>query len=190
LLRAFEQVPRAFFLDERCRDLAARDLPLPIPFGQTQMEPGVIAAMIEALGVEPSHRLLEIGSGTGYATAILATLADEVIGVERFRGLAHAAQERLTHLLVVNAAVILGDGLALPPRATGFDRIIVHGLVTDPDALVARLAAGGVMVLGRPGADGAGVIARLERVEAGGFRETVILPMRLPPIVPGIAKLL
>jgi protein-L-isoaspartate(D-aspartate) O-methyltransferase len=189
LLRAFEQVSRAFFLDERCRDLAARDLPLPIPCGQTQMAPGVIAAMIEALGVEPGHRLLEIGSGTGYATAILATLADEVIGVERFRSLAQAAQERLTHLHVVNAAVIPGDGLALPPRADNFDRLIAHGQVADPAVLFARLAPGGVLVCGRAGPDGAGAIVRIEKTEDG-FSETTILAYPLPPIIPGVAEVL
>ena len=151
VLRAFELVPRAHFVAPRHGDLAARDVALPIGCGQTTAEPGLIARMIEALNVERTHRVLEIGAGSGYATAILAQLAETVLGLERFRSLAVAAQGRMDERGIGNAAVVWADGLV----ATGlgdeaFDRIIVHGVLDSvPETLTARLNEGAVLVFAR-----------------------------------------
>ena len=110
VLRAFELIPRAFFADPRHGALAARDVPLPLPCGQIMPEPWLLARMIEALNVAPEHHVLEIGAGSGYATAILAALSGDVIGIERFQTLARAAQGRLASLETVNAAIVWGMG--------------------------------------------------------------------------------
>ena len=98
VLRAFETVPRDRFVPERYTAMAARDLPLPIACGQTTHEPWLLARAVEALAVEPGHRVLEVGSGSGYVTAVMAQLAGEVLGLERWASLAEAAQARLDAL--------------------------------------------------------------------------------------------
>ncbi|WP_158809003.1 protein-L-isoaspartate O-methyltransferase [Beijerinckia sp. L45] len=191
VLRAFELVPREFFVPHRYLDLATRDLPLPIDCGQTLLEPWLVGRMIEALGVDRSHRLLEIGAGTGYATAILASLARDVIGIERFQSLALAAQARLTDLAIMNAVIAWGDGLAVPPQVELFDRIIVHGLLDAPTPLVERLANGGVLVCARSvGEGGSQHVVRIEKTGDETSVETAICPCRLQPIVAGIAAAL
>ena len=178
VLRAFEVVPRAGFVSERHAGLAARDLPLPIACGQTSHEPWRSALAVEALGIEPGHRVLEIGSGSGYVTAILAQLAAEVLGVERWAGLADAAQARLATLGLTGVAVVWGDGLAMPPEAAPFDRILVHGTIGDEAAFDALLAAGGRLVAGMGGA----LVVRPERGPLRSFGEC-----RLAPLLPGLA---
>ena len=191
VLRAFELVPREFFVPHRYLDLATRDLPLPIDCGQTLLEPWLVARMIEALDVERGHRLLEIGAGTGYATAILASLAQDVIGIERYQSLAIAAQARLTDLAIVNAVIVWGDGLAIPPDVAVFDRIIVHGLLGDTAPLLERLALGGLLVCARPiGEGGTQHIVRIEKTGEETVVETTVCPCRLQPIVAGLAAAL
>ncbi len=186
VLRAFELVPRAPFVAPRHQGLASRDIALPIGCGQTTAEPGLIARMIEALCVERAHRVLEIGAGSGYATALLAQLADTVLGLERFRGLAVAAQERLDARGRGDAAVVWADGLA----ATGlgdaaFDRVIIHGVLDIvPDGLIARLTDGAVLVCARR-TGGAQTIVRLSG--RGLSDERPVCACRLQAMRPGLA---
>ena len=189
VLRAFELVPRHLFVPDRYFHLAGRDLALPIGCGQTLNEPCFVARMIAALGIERSHRVLEIGAGTGYATAILAHLASNVVALERYQSLAIAAQARLAELGVTNAAVVWRDGLAVPQQVDLFDRIIVHGVLDrQGERLTDRLAEGGAMVCARPCADG----QRVVRIEKGadGISRSELFPSRLQAIVPGLAKTL
>lgn len=151
VLRAFEIVPRARFVPERYAALAARDLPLPIPCGQTTHEPWRLARAVEALGVEPGHRVLEIGSGSGYVTAVLAQLAGEVLGLERWADLAMAAQGRLAGLGAANATVVWADGLAVQQEVGRFDRILVHAALPDRVDLTGLLAHAGRLVAGHGG---------------------------------------
>ena len=147
LLRALERVPRALFMPQRHQDVAGRDIALPIGGGQTAPPPSVVAAMIAALDLNRRHSVFEVGSGTGYATALLAQLAAQVLSVERCRSLALEASARLEAFGVGNARVVWADGLATGPEVGGFDRIIVHGLVDPPpEGLVDLLAADGVLV--------------------------------------------
>ena len=186
VLRAFELVPRQSFVPHRYLDLAARDLALPIGCGQTLPEPWLVARMIEALAVERTHRVLEIGAGTGYATAILSHLSADVIALERFQSLAIAAQARLAALEIDNAAVVWGDGLALPTSVDAFDRIIVHGvLVPVPETVTDHLAAGGILVAGT-----AASIVKIVKGDDGGLSVTSVCPARLQPILPGLAATL
>lgn len=148
VLRAFETVPRWQFVPERYAALASRDLPLPIACGQTTHEPWRYALAVEALGIEPDHRVLEIGSGSGYVTAVLAQLAGAVLGLERWAGLAAAAQDRLDALGVTGVAITRGDGLAMAPEIGRFDRILVHAAISQTDSLTQFLAPAGRLVAG------------------------------------------
>ncbi len=190
VLRAFELVPRAPFVAPRHESLAARDVALPIGCGQTTAEPGLIARMIEALGVERGHRVLEIGAGSGYATAILAQLAGTILGLERFRGLAVAAQGRLDAWGVGNAAVVWADGFATTGLSAAaergaFDRIIVHGVLDAvPGWLTARLTEGAVLVCARRTTRGQDVV----RLSGPGLcDEHPVCACRLQPMRQGLA---
>ena len=160
VLRAFETVPRDRFVPERYTAMAARDLPLPIACGQTTHEPWLLARAVEALAVEPGHRVLEVGSGSGYVTAVMAQLAGEVLGLERWASLAEAAQVRLDALEAENATVVWADGLAMPSAIGCFDRILVHAELREPTKLIEFLSPHGRFVAGRCGElvvlDGAG----------------------------------
>ena len=190
VLRAFELVPRQAFVPRRYVDLAQRDLALPIDCGQTLPEPWLVARLIEAAQVERTHRVLEIGAGTGYATAILSHLAADVISLERYQSLAIAAQARLEAQGIDNAAVVWGDGLALPASLDPVDRIVVHGLLqTVPETLTDRLAEGGVLVCARPSGTGQAV-ARIARGQDGAPVETLLGPCSLQAVQPGLAATL
>jgi protein-L-isoaspartate(D-aspartate) O-methyltransferase len=188
VLRALETIPREDFVPHRHTDLAWRDIALPIGCGQTMPEPYLVARMVEALGVLPGHRVLEIGTGNGYSAAILSRLAREVVTVERFRTLASAAAIRFTALGLENVRVIFADGLALDEEVGLFDRILVQGVVADvPAALLARLAAGGVVVFGEPCEETrAATIMRLVHGPAGWMRDR-ISSGRLQPLIAGVS---
>lgn len=189
VLRAFERVPRRHFVLDRYGDLASRDLALPIGCGQTLDEPWLLARMIEALDVQPTHRVLQVGAGSGYATMVLAQLAAEVMALERFRSLADAAQTRLGALSIANAVVVWGDGLAVPAEVPPFDRILVHALLPELlSSLTARLAGGGIIVAARPTEEGQAItrISLSENI----VTETAICPCRLQTIQAGLASTL
>ncbi len=150
VMNAFERVPRELFAPHRFRDLANRNMALPIGCGQTMPAPADLAWRLDLLGARPEHRALEIGAGSGYSAAVLSRLAKEVMSIERFETLAIEAASRLATLAVGNALVLCDDGLA-PARSMGrFDRIIIHLSVDEPPkAVLDLLAPGGVMVFGR-----------------------------------------
>ena len=178
VLRAMEAVPRDAFVPHRYADLAGKDVALPLPCGQTMSEPSVVARMMAALGVTPACRVLEVGSGSGYATAILARLGREVLGVERFRTLALAAAARLSDLGLSNAAAVWGDGLGVPAGRGPFDRVLVHAALEDVPLELARLLApDGTMVFARPGRDGGRQdLVRARRTADGGWAVRLEVP--------------
>src|SRR6202162_2631673 len=112
VLRAMDEVPRERFVETDFTDAAYADRALPISCGQTISQPYVVAYMTEQLALEPHHRVLEIGTGSGYQAAVLSRLAREVVSVERFRTLAEAARTRLETLGYRNVTVVVGDGRA------------------------------------------------------------------------------
>jgi protein-L-isoaspartate(D-aspartate) O-methyltransferase len=181
VLRALEIAPREMFVPRRHADLALRDVALPISCGQTMPEPYLVGRMMEALDVQAGHCTLEIGAGSGYATAIMAQLSGIVLSFERFRSLALEAQTRLEALGLTNARVEWDDGLEAGPAAGPFDRILVHGLLEDTESLDAALLDGGLMVFGRLGADGQRVLVRRAR-SGRDFIETDIVRCRLGPL--------
>jgi len=148
VLGAIERVPRHEFVPESLRADAYADMPLPIGSGQTISQPYIVAAMLEALQLRQEDRVLEIGTGSGYMTALLAELAAEVISMERHRDLAERARAILLQLGYRNVQIIVADGsLGYPPTAP-YDCIIASAAAPNiPPALVEQLSEGGEMVI-------------------------------------------
>jgi protein-L-isoaspartate(D-aspartate) O-methyltransferase len=188
VLRAMDQVPREHFVQAGFVDSAYADQALPIACGQTISQPYVVAYMTEQLGVEPHHRVLEVGTGSGYQAAILSRLAREVITLERYRTLAQAARIRLSTLGYENVEVLVGDGLTGAPERAPFDRIIITAAAeVIPDDLVNQLVDGGVMILPLGPHDGAQSLVKLMKTQEGLKREDLI-GVRFVPLLPGTAR--
>src|SRR5205823_2817848 len=184
VLRALDEVPREYFVEAPLAERAYADRALPINCGQTISQPYVVAYMTEQLGVKPVHRVLEVGTGSGYQAAVLSRLAREVVSVERYRTLAEAARGRLKTLGYDNVEVVVGDGLAGVPERAPYDRIIVTAAAeTIPAALVEELAAGGVMVLPLGPHAGTQRLVKLTKNENGLEREDLI-GVRFVPLLP------
>lgn len=184
VLRAMEVAPRESFVPRQYADLAWRDIALPIACGQTMPEPWLVARMMEALKVGAGRRALEIGSGSGYATAILAQLAGEVVSFERYRSLAVEARTRLESLGVQNASIAWDDGLEAGVAAGPFDRILVHGCLDDiPPSLAGVLADGGVLVAVRPSGRGRRLVRHVKT--SAGFDQTALATCRASPLMRG-----
>lgn len=148
VLSAMERVPREEFVAEEYRSQAYEDHPLPIGEKQTISQPYIVASMLEAVAIQPSEKVLEIGAGSGYVTALLAEIAREVFAVERHAALASKASEMLDRLHYSNAQVILGDGSQGLAEHAPFDVIVVSAAAPElPPALIAQLAEGGRMII-------------------------------------------
>ena len=188
VLRAMDEVPRQQFVDSEYFDRAFADQALPIACGQTISQPYVVAYMSEQLGVAAHHRVLEVGTGSGYQAAVLSRLAREVVSIERYRTLAETARDRLAALGYNNVEVVVGDGFAGVPGKAPFDRIIVTAAAEDvPQALVDQLGEGGVMILPLGPHDRSQHIIKLTKSETGLTRETLIA-VRFVPLLPGQAR--
>jgi protein-L-isoaspartate(D-aspartate) O-methyltransferase len=188
VLRALDEVPREHFVEGPYAASAYADQALPISCGQTISQPYVVAYMTEQLDVKPPHRVLEVGTGSGYQAAVLSRLARQVVSVERYRTLAEAARGRLKTLGYDNVEVVVGDGLAGVPARAPYDRIIVTAAAeTVPAALVEELAAGGVMVLPIGPHAGTQRLVKLTKKEDGLAREDLI-GVRFVPLLPGQAR--
>ena len=187
VLRAMDEVPREHFVAAEFIDLAYLDQSLPIPCGQTTSRPYLVGYMAEQLDLRPHHRVLEIGTGSGYQAAVLSRLAREIVSVERYRTLAEAARARLETLGIRNVSVVVGDGLAGLPQFAPYDRILVTGAVEAvPQALVADLAEGGVLIAPVGPGEGPQRLVRLVRGREGLARQELI-PVRFVPLTPGKA---
>src|SRR6202048_1396487 len=125
VLRTMEEIPREAFVEEGDRADAYRDSALGIACGQTISQPFVVAYMTEQLQLQKQHRVFEIGTGSGYQSAVLSRLCPHVLTIERYRTLADPARARLGKLGYDNVEVMLGDGFEIPDSAGTFDRIIV-----------------------------------------------------------------
>jgi protein-L-isoaspartate(D-aspartate) O-methyltransferase len=193
LLRALERAPRALFMPQRFADISARDIALPTGCGQTSPPPSIVAAMIGALQLAPSHRVCEIGTGTGYCAALLAQLAKEVVSLERFQTLAVEASARIKTFGLGNVAVKWEDGFEFRRSGEHFDRVIVHGLIEPPaEAFLDLVAPGGVLVAATAGPERAEQrIVRLVRNADGALAAADFGPARaLRPLEHGLARAL
>jgi protein-L-isoaspartate(D-aspartate) O-methyltransferase len=189
LLRAMELVPRDVFAPRRFRDLSRTDIALPLPCGQTMTAPGTVAAMLLALGLEPGHRVLEVGTGTGYVTALMAHLGAEVTTVERFSTLAESASQ---HLKIVEAGRVrmeVGDGLAMRVRDR-FDRILLNGARPEIPATLTSLLGPGGRLVGARVQEGAPRLVQIDRQPDGELTQSLGAPLRISPLVIGIAATL
>ena len=148
VLTAMGRVPRERFVAPEYAWDAYADGPLPIGSGQTVSQPYMVAAMVEALEVRPSDRVLEVGTGTGYEAAVLAELAGEVWTIERHGELAEEARHFLSELGYSNVHIVCGDGSLGLPQQAPFNKIVVAaGAPQAPPSLIAQLAEGGTLVV-------------------------------------------
>jgi protein-L-isoaspartate(D-aspartate) O-methyltransferase len=184
VLQAMREVPREAFVEPDCRARAYEDTPLPIGEGQTISQPFVVALMLEAAGIHPNDRLLEVGAGSGYAAAVASRLAARVHALERHARLGEGARERLAQLGYDNVTVVVADGTKGWPAAAPFDVIIVSAGAPDvPQALETQLAPGGrlVMPVGRSGR--AQVLVRIRRAADGHLEREELAPVSFVPLV-------
>jgi protein-L-isoaspartate(D-aspartate) O-methyltransferase len=188
VLKAMDDVPREEFVEVGTRDEAYSDAALPIACGQTISQPFVVAFMTEQLRLRPHHRVLEIGTGSGYQAAILSHLAAEVLTVERFRTLADNARLRLRRLSRDNVEVLTADGFDLPDNLASFDRIMVTAAMEEvPESLKKRLGRDGILLAPVGPHHGVQVLTRIRRT-ADGFAEEGLLEVRFVPALKGIAR--
>ena len=191
VLRAMDEVPREHFVEARFADSAYADQAMPIACGQTISQPYVVAYMTEQLQVRSNHRVLEVGTGSGYQAAVLSRLAREVVTLERYRTLANSARSRLKTLGYDNVEVLLGDGLGGEPMRAPYDRIIVTAAAESiPPALVAQLVEGGIMVLPLGLHGGAQEIIKLTKTgqRADDLVRENLIAVRFVPLLPGQAR--
>jgi protein-L-isoaspartate(D-aspartate) O-methyltransferase len=182
VLRAIRMVPRHLFVPESVRHRAYDDVALPIGSGQTISQPYVQARYLELIGLAGRERVLEIGSGSGYQTALLALLCESVFGVERIPGLAQGSRAALEAAGIRNATVLVGDGtLGWRPFAP-YDAILVAAASPDvPAPLVEQLAADGRMVI--PLGDRAAQALTLVRRQGDGLQTKTLEDVRFVPLL-------
>jgi protein-L-isoaspartate(D-aspartate) O-methyltransferase len=188
VLDALEKTPRDLFVPNLFQERTWEDSALPIACGQTISQPFIVGLMTQALRIESRSRVLEIGTGSGYQTAVLSRLARYVYTVERYRTLMGEAEIRFRHLDLLNVITRFGDGGEGWPEQAPFDRILVTAAAPDePTALLAQLKPRGTLVapIGR------GAVQTLKRYTGdghGGFSIETICEVRFVPLLEGVAK--
>jgi protein-L-isoaspartate(D-aspartate) O-methyltransferase len=188
ILRTMEEVPREAFVTVADRGHAYRDSALGIACGQTISQPFVVAYMTEQLNLRKHHKVLEIGTGSGYQAAVLSRLCGHVFTIERYRTLADSARARLEKLGYHNIEVMFGDGFDVPAGAGDFDRIIVTAAMEKiPEGLLQRLEPGGVLIAPVGPHQGTQTLVRVTRTD-GGFDSKDLVDVRFVPALPGIAR--
>jgi protein-L-isoaspartate(D-aspartate) O-methyltransferase len=188
VLRTMEDVPREMFVEQADRADAYRDTALGIACGQTISQPFVVAYMTEQLQLRKDHKVLEIGTGSGYQAAVLSRLCAHVLTIERYRTLADTARDRLEALGYYNIEVMNGDGFDIPPGAGDFDRIIVTAAMEQiPDTLQQRLEPGGILIAPVGPHHGTQTLVRVTRKDSG-FERKELVDVRFVPALPGIAR--
>jgi protein-L-isoaspartate(D-aspartate) O-methyltransferase len=182
VLEAMLEVPRHLFVPEPQRANAYDDTPLPIGYAQTISQPYIVAYMTQALEVEPTHKVLEIGTGSGYQAAILGRLASEVYSIEIVEPLADRARETLTALGFTNVHVRAGNGYLGWPEQAPFDRVMVTAAPDEvPPALIEQLKIGGLMAI-PVGTVLQGQELRILRKTERGLETLRTLPVRFVPM--------
>ena len=188
VLGAIEKTPRDLFVPELFQERSWEDSALPIACGQTISQPFIVGLMTQALRVEPRSRVLEIGTGSGYQTAVLSRLCRFVYSVERYRTLLGEAEARLKQLGVSNVFTRFGDGGEGWPEQAPFDRILVTAAAPDePKTLLAQLKPNGILVA----PVGKGPVQQLKRYIAdgkGGFQVETLCDVRFVPLLDGVAR--
>ena len=188
VLGAIERTPRELFTPDLFKERSWEDSALPIACGQTISQPYIVGLMTQALTLEPRARVLEIGTGSGYQTAVLSRLARLVYTVERYRTLKREAEARFKQLELTYIITKFGDGGLGWPEQAPFDRILVTAAApSEPKTLLSQLKASGVLVA----PVGKGPVQRLIRYAgdgAGAFKAEVLCEVRFVPLLDGVAK--
>jgi len=188
VLRTMEEVPREVFVAAGDREHAYRDSALGIACGQTISQPFVVAYMTEQLQLRKEHKVLEIGTGSGYQAAVLSRLCAHVLTIERYRTLADTARDRLETLDYFNIEVMFGDGFDVPAGAGDFDRIIVTAAMEQiPEKLLERLLPGGILIAPVGPHHGTQTLVRMTKKDSG-FERKELVDVRFVPALPGIAR--
>jgi protein-L-isoaspartate(D-aspartate) O-methyltransferase len=188
ILEAIERTPREMFLGPSFQPMAYADQALPIACGQTISQPYVVAFMTDRLRLNDRCKVLEIGTGSGYQTAILAPLCRRVYTIERYRTLAKEAEERFRALGLANITQMVGDGYRGWPKQAPFERIIVTAAAQEvPQALADQLAIGGIMIIPLEEGPMNQELVRVTR-DGNGFARERLLPVRFVPLVEGVAR--
>ncbi|HEY1414580.1 MAG TPA: protein-L-isoaspartate(D-aspartate) O-methyltransferase [Caulobacteraceae bacterium] len=188
VLAAMERTPRDLFTPELFKDRSWEDSALPIACGQTISQPFIVGLMTQALTLEPRARVLEIGSGSGYQTAVLARLSRLVYTIERYRTLLREAEARFQTLQLTNVITKFGDGALGWPEQAPFDRILVTAAAhEEPKVLLGQLKPNGVLVA----PVGKGSVQKLCRYAGdgdGGFTMDILCEVRFVPLLEGVAR--
>jgi protein-L-isoaspartate(D-aspartate) O-methyltransferase len=188
VLSAIEKTPRDLFVPDLFQERSWEDSALPIACGQTISQPFIVGLMTQALKLEPRARVLEIGTGSGYQTAVLSRLCRFVYSVERYRTLLAEAEARLRRLDLTNVFTRFGDGGDGWPEQAPFDRILVTAAAPgEPKALLSQLKSNGVLVA----PVGRGPVQQLQRYAAdgkGGFVVETLCDVRFVPLLDGVAR--
>jgi len=183
VLNAVREVPREAFLPPELQELAYEDKPLPIGEGQTISQPLIVALMAQAARLRPEHRVLEVGTGSGYAAAVFSRLVSEVYSIERLHGLAEIARERLEEMEYDNVHLREGDGTLGWPEAAPFDAILVAaGGPEPPPTLLEQLAPGGRLIIPVGTTTREQRLVCIERLN-GRFRRSDLGAVRFVPLV-------
>lgn len=189
VLGAIERVPREAFIAPMFHDQAYEDIALPIDRGQTISQPLVVASMTQELRVNDRHKVLEIGTGSGYQAAILSKLCRRVYSIERHKPLLAGAERMFNDLRIRNITCKAGDGMLGWKEQAPFDRIIVTAAASAeaPMALLDQLAPNGIMVIPMGRDKSCQFIYRITRVEDG-FQYEKLMPVRFVPLLPNVAR--
>lgn len=188
VLRAMEQTPRGLFVPELFQERSWEDSALPIACGQTISQPFIVAFMTQSLKIAPRDRVLEIGTGSGYQTSVLARIARLVYSVERYRTLLAEAESRIKAQGLLNVVTKFGDGGEGWSEQSPFDRILVTAAAPgEPKTLLAQLKPSGVLVA----PVGKGPVQTLVRYTGdgkGGFNHEKLMDVRFVPLLDGVAR--
>ncbi len=184
VLAALREVPRERFVPAELADRAYADAPLPVAEGQTISQPYIVALMIEALALQPGDRVLDVGTGSGYAAAVMSRIAAEVYGIERHAALVDYARERFEALEYRNIHLCRGDGTLGWPEQAPFDAIMVAAAGPRvPNALRAQLAEGGRLVMPIGPERAVQSLIRLTRTGPDDWERETLCDVRFVPLI-------
>ena len=189
LLDVMEKIPRSHFIGNSFKKFALEDTGLPINCGQTATQPSVIGIMIQALEITPRCKILEIGTGSGYQTSILAKLGRRIYSVERFQKLSALARDAIKGLSITNVTLVCEDGTGGLDEQKPFDKIIVSAAVDDiPNVLLCQLKSNGILVAPVGSTDPMQTIVKVVKREAN-YEYTDLKKVKFLPIIEGKATL-
>jgi protein-L-isoaspartate(D-aspartate) O-methyltransferase len=184
ILNAFREVPREAFVSPDCASAAYDDHPLPIEAGQTISQPYIVALMIEAAEVRAEARILEVGSGSGYASAVISRIAGEVIGMERQHDLVEVSRQRLSRLGYDNVRIVEGDGTRGCPAEAPFDAILVAASGSHvPRVLLDQLVPGGRLVMPIGGPRSVQKLVKVTKQKDGSLQQSDLGEVRFVPLI-------